>query len=47
MNHQLAGYYLIDVANLDEAIAVATGIPGTTSGRIEIRPIVEKTSGIP
>lgn len=38
---QLAGYFLIDVASLDEAIAVAAEIPGTTRGTTEIRPIVE------
>ena len=38
---QLAGYFLIDVANLDEAIAVAARIPGTTRGTTEIRPIVD------
>jgi len=43
---QLAGYFLIDVANLDEAIAVAARIPGTTRGTTEIRPIVELT-GLP
>ncbi len=37
----LAGYFLIDVANLDEAISVAASIPGTTRGTTEIRPIVE------
>jgi hypothetical protein len=38
---QLAGYFLIDVADLDEAIAVAASIPGTSRGTTEIRPIVE------
>ncbi len=38
---QLAGYFLIDVASLDEAISVAERIPGTTRGTTEIRPIVE------
>ena len=38
---QLAGYFLIDVADLDEAVAVAAKIPGTTRGTTEIRPIVE------
>ena len=38
---QLAGYFLLNVANLDEAIAVAARIPGTTRGTTEIRPIVE------
>lgn len=37
----LAGYFLIDVANLEEAIAVAARIPGTTRGTTEVRPIVE------
>jgi hypothetical protein len=43
---QLAGYFLIDVANLEEAIAVAEKIPGTTRGTTEIRPIIELT-GLP
>ena len=38
---QLGGYYLIDVANLDEAIAVASRIPAATKGTIEVRPIFE------
>lgn len=37
----LAGYFLIDVADLDEAIAVAAKIPGSTRGTTEIRPIIE------
>ena len=37
----LAGYFVIDVADLDEAIAVAARIPCTTRGTTEIRPIVE------
>ena len=42
----LAGYFLIDVENLDEAIAVAERIPGTRRGTAEIRPVVELT-GMP
>lgn len=38
---QLAGYFLIDVANLNEAIEVAARIPGTSRGTTEIRPIIE------
>lgn len=38
---QLGGYYLIDVANLDEAIAVAARIPPAAVGTVEIRPLVE------
>lgn len=36
---QLGGYFLIDVDNLDEAIAVASQIPGTRRGTAEIRPL--------
>lgn len=38
---QLGGYYLIDVANLDEAIAVASRLPPAKKGTVEIRPILE------
>ncbi len=37
----LGGYFLIDVAGLDEAIEVAARIPGARRGTAEIRPIVE------
>ena len=36
---QLAGFYLIDAANLDEAIAVAAKIPPAREGSIEVRPV--------
>ncbi len=36
---QLGGYFLIDAANLDEAIAIAASIPGTRRGTAEIRPL--------
>lgn len=39
---QLAGYFVIDVANLDEAIAWAQRCPSSKYGAIEIRPIVEQ-----
>ena len=38
---QLGGYYLVDCADLDEALAVAAKIPGARSGSIEVRPIWE------
>jgi hypothetical protein len=38
---QLGGFYLIDAKNLDDAIAVASRIPGTRVGSIEVRPIWE------
>ncbi len=37
---QLGGYFLIDVADLDEAIAVATQLPGARRGTVEIRPLL-------
>ena len=37
---QLGGYYLVDVPNLDEAIAIASRIPGARLGAVEIRPVV-------
>lgn len=43
---QLGGYFLIDVANLDEALAVAGRIPAASKGSVEVRPIVE-LSGLP
>ena len=43
---QLGGYFLIDVESLDEAIAVASRIPGARRGTAEIRPILEVT-GLP
>jgi hypothetical protein len=38
---QLGGYYLIDAANLDEAIEIGARIPGSKTGTIEVRPIME------
>jgi hypothetical protein len=38
---QLGGFFMIDVANLDEAIAVAARIPGARKGTVEIRPVVD------
>lgn len=37
---QLGGYYLLDCANLDEAIEFAAKIPHATEGSIEVRPIM-------
>ena len=36
---QLAGYFMIDVADLDEAIAWARRCPSSRYGSIEIRPL--------
>jgi hypothetical protein len=36
---QLGGYYLINAANLDEALGIAARIPGAKWGTIEVRPV--------
>jgi hypothetical protein len=38
---QLGGYLMIDVKDLDVAIAVASMVPGAGKGTIEIRPVRE------
>ena len=38
---QLGGFYLIDARDLNDAIQVASKIPGTRTGSIEVRPIWE------
>lgn len=38
---QLAGYYLIDAKDLDEAIGIAARIPGAHYGTVEVRPVIE------
>ncbi len=36
---QVGGFYLVDCKDLDEAIEVASKIPGAGIGTIEVRPI--------
>jgi hypothetical protein len=43
---QLGGYFLIEAEDLDEAIRVATRIPGARKGTVEIRPLLE-LAGLP
>ncbi len=38
---QLAGFYLIEARDLDEAIGIAAGIPPAGVGSIEVRPARE------
>jgi hypothetical protein len=37
----LGGFYLIDVPDLDEAIAVAAKLPGSWYGSVEVRPVYQ------
>jgi hypothetical protein len=44
---QLGGYYLVNAANLDEALALAARIPSARMGTIEVRPLVESMTPAP
>ncbi len=39
---QLGGYYLIEVENLDQALAWAKKCPGAKAGHLEVRPLMEQ-----
>jgi hypothetical protein len=36
---QIGGFYLVDCKDLDDAIEIASKIPGARDGTIEVRPI--------
>ncbi len=38
---QLNGFYIVDCANLDEAVAIASHIPDAVRGSVEVRPVME------
>jgi hypothetical protein len=37
----LSGFYVLECADLDEAVAVAAKIPAAWDGAVEVRPIIE------
>ena len=43
---QLAGYFLINAKDRDEAVAIASRIPGARIGTVEVRPVRE-IEGLP
>lgn len=43
---QLAGYFLINVENQEEAIRIAERVPGARIGSVEVRPLIE-IAGLP
>ena len=43
---QLAGYFLIEAKDLDEALVIARRVPGACIGTVEVRPVREIT-GLP
>jgi hypothetical protein len=38
---QLGGYYIIEAANLDEALKIAERVPPAKFGTVEVRPVLE------
>jgi hypothetical protein len=38
---QLGGFYLVDAADLNEAIQIASRIPSARFGGVEVRPVVD------
>jgi hypothetical protein len=42
---QLAGFYLVDAENLDQAVELAAKIPPARIGSIEVRPVRELNAG--
>jgi hypothetical protein len=38
---QIAGFYVVDCADLDEAIEIASRNPGARYGTVEVRPVWE------
>ena len=45
-HEQLAGYFLFEAKDLDEAISIAARVPGARIGTVEIRP-VRDVPGLP
>jgi len=43
---QLGGFFMVEARDLDDAIAIASGIPAGKYGTVEIRPIVD-VAGLP
>ena len=43
---QLGGFFIVEAANLDEAIEIASRIPAGKWGTVEIRPVIP-VSGLP
>ena len=43
---QMAGYFLIEARDRDEAVAIAGRVPGARIGTVEVRPVREIT-GLP
>lgn len=42
---QLGGYYLVEVADVAEAVELALALPAVTFGSVEVRPVVGGDAG--
>jgi hypothetical protein len=42
---QLAGFYLLECADLDEAVRWAAKIPAARAGTVEVRPVIDFGAG--
>ena len=42
---QLGGFYLIEVDDLDQALAIARRIPVVDGGKVEVRPVLADDAG--
>jgi hypothetical protein len=40
-HEQLGGFFMIEAADLDEAIGIAARIPGARKGTVEVRPVLD------
>jgi hypothetical protein len=38
----LAGFYLLDVLSLDDAVAIAARVPDAAFGQVEVRPVYDR-----
>lgn len=43
----LGGFYLLDCADLDDAVRWAAKIPGAWHGRVEVRPVIDFSGEAP
>jgi len=45
-HEQVGGYFMVEAENLQEAVAIASRIPGARIGTVEVRPVRE-VEGLP
>lgn len=45
-HEQLGGFFLIEAKDLNEAIAIASRVPGARKGTVEVRPVID-VPGLP